>query len=241
MCSRYQAIKEAEWLRRFFSVEPGDGELQGEMWPLYLGPFIRRDNDALEAQRRLFGVGMFGMQRPHNKAADMAKQTYNARTETVAEKVTFKPSWEKGRRCIIPAAWICEPAYDNPAGKAEWWKIGNADGTPLGIAGLWNQWRSDRGGTWFTFTMLTVPAADHQVMGRFHGNRPEDKRMVVILEPAEYDRWLDCPVDQQMGMMRQYPAKLLATEPAPALPPRAKKVAKPKAPPPADDGQEGLF
>jgi putative SOS response-associated peptidase YedK len=39
-------------------------------------------------------------------------------------------------------------------------------------------------------SMLTVNADDHPLMRHFH--RPEDeKRMVVILEEADFDAWLD--------------------------------------------------
>ena len=60
----------------------------------------------------------------------------------------------------------------------------------------------------------------HPVMQRFH--RPgEEKRMVVILHPGDYARWLACPVAEAPGFFRQWQGSLEAG-PAP-LPPRAPK------------------
>lgn len=39
-------------------------------------------------------------------------------------------------------------------------------------------------------SMLTISADDHSLMRNFH--RPEDeKRMVVVLDEAEFDAWLE--------------------------------------------------
>jgi putative SOS response-associated peptidase YedK len=40
--------------------------------------------------------------------------------------------------------------------------------------------------------MLTVNVDDHPFMRRFHAPAHE-KRMVVILEPSDFDGWLTCP------------------------------------------------
>ncbi len=61
--------------------------------------------------------------------------------------------------------------------------------------------------------MLTVNADGHPVMSRFHAPGKE-KRMVVILDRAEFMDWLTCPVDRAPRYFRQWPGELLA-EPAP--------------------------
>jgi putative SOS response-associated peptidase YedK len=74
------------------------------------------------------------------------------------------------------------------------WRIRRADGEPMGLASLWDQWTDPGTGEVVTsFTMLTVNADGHPVMGRFH--RPGDeKRSVVVLEPAQFDAWLGASV-----------------------------------------------
>jgi putative SOS response-associated peptidase YedK len=85
--------------------------------------------------------------------------------------------------------------------------------------------------------MLTVSADDHPLYKRFH--RPgEEKRMPVILDPEDFDAWLNCSVDEAMAFMRQYPADRLEAEPFPLPPrsytPRLKKPKPPPAEPPAE-------
>ena len=75
--------------------------------------------------------------------------------------------------------------------------------------------------------MLTVNADGHPVFQRMH--RPGDeKRMVVILDPAEYDRWLQCTLDEALAMCRQWHGPLEAF--AAPLAPRGKKTATPHPP-----------
>jgi putative SOS response-associated peptidase YedK len=86
----------------------------------------------------------------------------------------------------------------------------------------------------FSFAILTVNADGHPVFQRMH--RPGDeKRMVVILEPADHDAWLSCAVADAAGYFKQWGGELLA-EPAPLQrAPRAGsgKVVGPGAPPAA--------
>ena len=82
--------------------------------------------------------------------------------------------------------------------------------------------------------MLTVNTDGHPVMQRFH--RPEDeKRMVVILRPEDYDAWLSCPVSQAPGFLQQWCGPLEAV--ADPLPPRAPRAISGKVVvPPASRG-----
>ena len=65
----------------------------------------------------------------------VARHMYNARSETVASKPSFRDAWRHGQRCIVPAEAFYEP--DWRSGKAVPTRIARADGEPMGIAGLW--------------------------------------------------------------------------------------------------------
>ena len=171
----------------------------------------RRDRDRIELQRE-GRLGLFGLIPHWSKDLAIGRHTYNARSETVHEKPSFRDAWRHGRRCIIPAEAIYEPNYES--GKAVRWRIFRKDERPMGIAGLWGFWRGPDGRELLSFTMLTINADEHPLMKRFH--KPGDeKRMVVILDEAEYDAWLDCPNERMRSFLRQYPADLMDARPDP--------------------------
>lgn len=213
MCANYHPVTARDRMLECFGVRRPDSELPPEMaFPLSIAPFIVRAQDRIEMERDLH-VGQFGLLPFWAKELAFGRKTYNARSETAHEKPSFKDSWAKGRRCIVPAEAIFEPNWDT--GKAVRWRISRRDGKPMGIAGLWGVWRDKQTGKeLLSFTMLTINADDHALMKRFH--RPgEEKRMVVILDEAEYDAWLDCPSERMKTFMRAYPAERLEAEPAP--------------------------
>jgi putative SOS response-associated peptidase YedK len=230
MCSNYQAVTRADRLLSFFSVfrspEEPPLELQQEVWPTGLAPFIRRAED--ESGNRRVEVGHFGLVPSFAKELAFGRRTYNARSETVATLASFKHAWAAGQRCIVPAESIYEPCYES--GKAVRHRIHQEGGVPMGIAGIYRRWRGPDGERW-TFAMLTVNADGHPIFQRMH--KPGDeKRMVVILDPAEYDRWLQCTLAEAVTFFKQWPGPLVDV-PA-ALPPRGKLALAPKPPPPVD-------
>ena len=228
MCSNYQAVTRADRLLSFFNVfraadEP-PLELQPEVWPTGLAPFIRRAEDG--SGNRRVEVGHFGLVPSFAKELAFGRRTYNARSETVATLASFKHAWAAGQRCIVPAEAIFEPCYES--GKAVRHRIGQPGDVPMGIAGIYRRWRDPAGPERWTFAMLTVNAEGHPVFQRMH--KPGDeKRMVVILDPAEYDRWLQCTLAEAVTFCRQWSGPLVDT-PAP-LPPRGRAAPPPSAPP----------
>lgn len=84
----------------------------------------------------------------------------------------------------------------------------------MGLAGLWGWWRGPDGREWLSFTMLTINADGHAVFGRLH-RAGEEKRMVVILDEADYDAWLEAPQARLGDFLKRYPAELLDAQPAP--------------------------
>ena len=187
------------------------GQYPEETFPGYQAPVLRIAEDGsgeLECVTACFGMV------PSWADLTLSRHTYNARSETVAEKPSFRHAWKKRQRCIIPAESFFEPSYES--GKAVRWKIANADHSLLGIAGLW-EWRSTggpEGRPLVSFTMLTINADEHGLMQRFH--RPEDeKRMLVLLEPSQYQSWLHATPDDIALFLQPYPAEKLVAEAAP--------------------------
>lgn len=210
MCSHYQAIKERERFFRLFGIYPPDPDGKFDMWPGYTGVMVRRPLEAHtgdDAVAALEAVGgLFGLLPHWAKDTRLARNTFNARSETVHEKPSFRDAWRRGQHCVIPAEAIYEP--DWRSGKAVATRIARADGEPMGIAGLWSSWRSPEGLTVLSFTMLTINADEHALMRHMH--RPnEEKRMVVILPQAAQEAWLDAPAHRSMELLQPFPADRL--------------------------------
>ncbi len=228
MCSNYRPVTRSDRLLTFFGVERARDEAPIDVWPLGLAPFIRLAEDG--SGHRVVDDGIFGLL--PNFAAELAagRKTYNARSETVARLPSFRESWSRGWRCIIPVEAFYEPNWES--GKAVRWLIQQPGEVPMGIAGIYRKWRHPNGREDFTFAMLTVNADGHPVMARFH--KPgEEKRMVVILAPQDYGTWLSCPVAQASAYFKQWQGQLDAS-PAPLPPraPRSSSVLTSRMPPP---------
>lgn len=214
MCSHYQGIKERERYIRQFGVYPPDDLGKYDVWPGYTATAIRRPQhwdvgDDAVPPREAF-TGRFGLIPHWATDTKVSRNTFNARSETVAVKPSFRDAWKHGQRCIIPLDAFYEP--DWRTGKAIATRIASADGEPLGVAGLWSWWKPPMGDAIQSFTMLTINADGHALMERFH--KPTDeKRMVVILPSQRYQDWLASPLQRCLDFMQQYPAELLVAVP----------------------------
>ncbi len=212
MCSHYQAIQERERFFRLFGIYPPDPEGKYDMWPGYTGVLVRRPahpdagNAVTPAAEAV--PGQFGLLPHWTKDTRLARSTFNARSETVHEKPSFRDAWRRRQHCIIGVDALFEP--DWRSGKAVPTRITRADGEPMGIAGLWASWQSPQGSTVLSFTMLTINAQAHALMRNLH--RPEEeKRMVVILPQAAHDDWLDAPAHRAMALLQPFAAEKLVT------------------------------
>lgn len=113
------------------------------------------------------------------KDAKIGNRMINARSETAAEKPSFRAAFRR-KRCLIPASGFFE------------WKRAGAARQPVYIslrerplfafAGLWEQWHSAEGDEVRSATILTTEA--NAFMDSIH------QRMPVILAPEEHDAWL---------------------------------------------------
>ena len=103
----------------------------------------------------------------------------NARAETVAEKPAFGRAVRE-RRCIVPASGFYEWQIGPDRARLPWY-VFRADGAPLALAGLWQDWEHDDTRL-TTCAILTTEA--NQAMRAVH------HRMPVVLEPADTALWL---------------------------------------------------
>lgn len=209
MCAHYESVHDKALLKKHFGVELPSDLARRDVWPGYISTFIRRHehahmgDEAVPDREAL--VGSFGLIPHWANDNKIARHTYNARSETVAEKPSFRDAWRKAQHCIVPIQTFFEP--DWRTGKAVPTPIGLANGEPMGVAGLWAKWRSPEGETVHSFSLLTINADDHPFMRNFH--KPQDeKRMIVILKPSQFDEWLCASPQQSLGFLKPWPAEL---------------------------------
>ena len=108
------------------------------------------------------------------KDASIGPKNINARAETLSEKPAFRGAL-KSRRCIVPVSGFYE--WQRQGRAKQPWFIASADGAPLTLAGLWEEWNG-----LLTFTVITVAAND--MIADIHG------RMPAILSREEALIWL---------------------------------------------------
>ena len=110
------------------------------------------------------------------KAMNDGPLLINSRAETVAEKPAFRKAVRE-RRCLVPVS-----------GFYEWYRQGDeklphyfyrADGEPLVMAGVWQEWGED---ALSSFAVLTIEA--NALMAPIHNRIP------VVIEKDDWGKWL---------------------------------------------------
>jgi putative SOS response-associated peptidase YedK len=118
---------------------------------------------------------------PHwAKDASIGTKMINARSETAADKPSFREALRR-RRCVIPASGFYEWQRDGKQKIPHY--IHPRDGGVLSFAGLWEPWQAPDGAPFESCTILTTRA--NQLLAGLH------ERMPVILGADVLDRWLD--------------------------------------------------
>ena len=220
MCNRYVTPSQAE-TERFWHIGNRNQPRWWEaaVYPRAVGPFVR----ARDIGRELV-VGPWALIPHFAKSAKLTYQTNNARSEELASKASYRQPWQRGQRCIIPAMSFDEPCWET--GRNEWWQFRRSDGTPWGLAGLWNTWTDPATGEVLeSYTMLTINADAHPLMRRMHKPDPkksataQDKRSVIPIEVSDVDCWLTGSVEEASSLLRLAPEHIFDAKPfeAPSL------------------------
>ena len=194
MCGRYTlagpdpsslrdrfGIGESVQIRRRYNVAPGDDVLA-----------VTTDREGTPRGQVLrWGLVPHWAKDPKS----LGLKLINARSETMAEKASFRDAVER-RRCLVIADGFYEWEKRSSAVKQPWW-ITREDHEPFAFAGLWATWRpAPDVEPLRTLTIVTTQASP--TLERVH------HRMPVMLERADEEAWLahDTPLPEVLSLCR---------------------------------------
>lgn len=195
MCGRYASIKApADLADEFRAVDATEGvEPDYNVAPTknVVTVVQRHPRDAEgtpdpDTTERSLRVVRWGLVPSWSKDPKAGARMINARSESAAEKPSFRKALQ-ARRCLLPAdgwyEWQRGPDHKQP------YYTHYADGSSLAMAGLWEFWKpkDDPEGLYpdglVTACVLTTAAVGP--LAQVHD------RMPLVLPPSAWDAWLD--------------------------------------------------
>ncbi len=212
MCGRYTLYHSSnEIVDRFKTMQVEfDLEQRFNIAPTQLVAVVQEKAEGGQTQRRLepmkWGLVPFWV-----KDITTFKPFFNTRTETIAEKPSFKAAFTR-RRCIIPCSGFYEwKKTEDGKGKIPMF-IYLKDGAPFGMAGIYETWNSKDGDELTTCSIITVPANDF--MADIHD------RMPAIIRREDEDTWLN-PLEvnneRLLSMLRPYDDAAMKAHPVSSM------------------------
>jgi putative SOS response-associated peptidase YedK len=177
MCGRFAITSPPEAVRAYFRyAEQPNFPPRYNIAPTQPIPLV-----VSRAQNRHFMLARWGFLPGFVKDVKKFPLLINARAETVAEKPSFRAALRR-RRCLIPAdGWYEWRA--NLSGPKTPFLLRRAAGGMLAFAGLWETYLDPSGGEIDTACIITTTA--NGATAAIH------ERMPVILEPDDFDEWLN--------------------------------------------------
>ena len=128
----------------------------------------------------------------------------NARAEGIAGKPAFRAAFRQ-RRCLIPARGFFEWLHTTKTKQPYFVRLKETD--ILAFAGLWEHWQGEDGEIIESCTIITTRA--NTTVGKIHD------RMPAIIEPVQYENWLDPHAANQalLSMLKPFPAQQMVAYP----------------------------
>ena len=112
------------------------------------------------------------------RGSEAARPLLNARAETAGQRAAFREAFAR-RRCLLPADGFYE--WQGPSGtpRRQPFHLQIAGGALFALAGLWEPAAEAPG------SVAILTTAPNSLVARIHD------RMPLVLNPADYERWLD--------------------------------------------------
>lgn len=195
MCGRFSLTQSAVALAETFQLE----ELPAWQPRYNIAPTQTVVAIAMTASSPQARLLRWGLVPSWAKDQTIGAKLINARAETVAEKPSFRAAF-KQRRCLILADGFYEwQRVDRKTKQPYYFQL--ADKQPFAFAGLWERWQGD-GDVVETCTILTTQA--NELLQPIHD------RMPVIVNPEDYDRWLEPTLTpDHQALLHPYNAALM--------------------------------
>lgn len=198
MCGRFAASSVADDLVEFFEIDEVAGPLPGPSYNIaptdLIAAVLEHTRD--QGVRRLLAPLRWGLVPAWARDPRGASRLINARVETVSTKPSFRKAFAS-RRCLIPAdgyyEWYLQPAPGGTKQLKQPYFIRPVDGGRLSMAGLYEFWKAPDGSWLTTATIITTAATD--AVGRLHD------RMPMVVEPMNWDTWLDPDFGEDAGAL----------------------------------------
>jgi len=204
MCGRYATARHPDDLADEFGIERIVVEERLEpnynvapTDPVYA---VVERSDKAEPEsppQRQLRVVRWGLVPSWAKDVKIGARLINARAETLDEKPAFRKAFAT-RRCLLPADGYYEWYTDEGSKAKQPFFIHRSGGGILAMAGIYEFWRdpnapADADPWLWSCAVITTEATDD--VGRIHD------RMPMLVEAANWDRWLDPrPVPQEFDL-----------------------------------------
>ncbi|MFM1918092.1 MAG: hypothetical protein RJB01_1607 [Actinomycetota bacterium] len=205
MCGRYASSVDLATLVREFEAESLVSQ------PLTVDYNVAPTKEAYLVHQGEHGaeieVARWGLVPSWAKDRTIGQRLINARSETVAEKPSFRAAFAR-RRCLVPAdgyyEWYRPTIRAKGAAKQPFFIRPQQRDEPWAMAGIYEFWRDPTDDSSYeSFAIITRPASDN--LTHIHD------RMPVTLSKAQFDVWLESSTSPEELM------SLMANEPRVAM------------------------
>lgn len=157
--------------------------------------------------RRELAMLRWGLIPSWAKDAKGAAGMINARAESVAGKPAYRAAFKR-RRCLVLADGFYEWLSKGKTKLPHLYEL--QGGQPFALAGLWEAWHgADRSADAPLESCAIITTEANELARAIHD------RMPAILDPADYDAWLDPqrPTEGILPLLRPFPADQMTVRP----------------------------
>lgn len=195
MCGRFALPTPEELARHFGLKKTPDLKPRYNIAPSQDIAVVRQIPETLDRELVLLRWGLIPFWAKDKK---IGYKMINARAESIANKPAFRAAFKR-RHCLIPASGFFE--WDHKSKTKQPYFIRLKNSNILAFASLWEHWQGGDGEIIESCTIITTNA--NKTVGKIHD------RMPAIIEPENYEQWLDLKVDkqEQLSLIRPFPDK----------------------------------